>query len=384
MANFDKPIFKAPRGRPSWKGPQGLAELQRHLQTAMLLELHTIPLYLYAAYSVKDNPLATYKFLVVVRQEMLHLGLAGNILCSIGGTPKVYGPEFTPKYPVDIFYDDRVKLELKAAHKDHVQTFVELEAPVQVVKVGVLANILPDYHSIGDFYEATMEGLKELDQEYKSRGENLFDPATFSKQFQTADGSWYDEDMTVIRDIDNAVAAMTIIIQQGEGAQLGEDGKPIAIKNTIQSHYQVFEDIHAMNFECYPVVSNPETERFTEHTKIHKMMLAFDAAYCYLLLTMEKMWDYDGPMRGRLVTNNIMNLMLTIMKPLSLFLVKQQLSETENAAPPFNLYAFVGSKGKTALRELQKLTREAVAEYPNEPELHSVEEAVMGLLEIGF
>jgi hypothetical protein len=57
---------------------------------------------------------------------MLHLGLAGNILCAIGGTPKVYGNEYTPKFPVDIFYEEKVKLQLKPATKENIFTFVEV------------------------------------------------------------------------------------------------------------------------------------------------------------------------------------------------------------------------------------------------------------------
>jgi hypothetical protein len=62
----------------------------------------------------------------VVKQEMLHLGLAGNIFCAIGGTPKVYGEKFTPIFPVNIFYEDKVKLELNPATKENVHTFVEV------------------------------------------------------------------------------------------------------------------------------------------------------------------------------------------------------------------------------------------------------------------
>ena len=62
----------------------------------------------------------------VVRQEMLHLALAGNILCSIGGTPTIYGDTLTPKYSVYMFYDKNVRLQLKAATKENVHMFMEV------------------------------------------------------------------------------------------------------------------------------------------------------------------------------------------------------------------------------------------------------------------
>lgn len=49
------PIFKKPKSKPDWHGPDALKELQQHLQTAVLVELYTIPLYLFAAYSVKKE-----------------------------------------------------------------------------------------------------------------------------------------------------------------------------------------------------------------------------------------------------------------------------------------------------------------------------------------
>lgn len=63
MATLKRPIFKAPTQPPDWAGPEGLTELKKHLQTAVLIELHTIPLYLFAAYSIDDNPLSTYKII---------------------------------------------------------------------------------------------------------------------------------------------------------------------------------------------------------------------------------------------------------------------------------------------------------------------------------
>lgn len=62
------------------------------------------------------------------------------------------------------------------------------------------------------------------------------------------------------------------------------------------------------------------------------------------------MWQYDGLKRGQLATNNISKLMVTIMKPLALFLVTQDsvLHAGENAAAPFNFYEFKPPKKGSA------------------------------------
>jgi len=54
---------------------------------------------------------------------MLHFALAGNILCAIGGEPKLYGDSFTPEYPALIF-SDNVRLNLRGATKENLETFV--------------------------------------------------------------------------------------------------------------------------------------------------------------------------------------------------------------------------------------------------------------------
>jgi hypothetical protein len=58
-----KPIYEGPPVKPDWEAKGAIEELKKHLQTAILLELHTIPLYLFAAYSIKDNAFSAHKFL---------------------------------------------------------------------------------------------------------------------------------------------------------------------------------------------------------------------------------------------------------------------------------------------------------------------------------
>lgn len=58
---------------------------------------------------------------------MLHLGLAGNILCAIRGQPRLYGDAYTPGYPVGVFYEERkITLELKPATRDNIAIFTKV------------------------------------------------------------------------------------------------------------------------------------------------------------------------------------------------------------------------------------------------------------------
>jgi rubrerythrin len=113
--------------------PAARKNLQEHLQAAVSLELQTIPLYLYAAYSIKKPGPASWSIINVVKQEMLHLALSGNILRSIGADPILYHPKtdnhsFVPEYPDEMLYQD-ITLNLQSANKRTLRTFLELERP---------------------------------------------------------------------------------------------------------------------------------------------------------------------------------------------------------------------------------------------------------------
>jgi hypothetical protein len=75
------------------------------------------------------------------------------------------------------------------------------------------------------------------------------------------------------------------------------------------------------------------------------------------------MWTYNGYYRGRLITNNIMNLMSSVLRPLALFLVTQPLKDGKNAAPAFNLYKF--NDNSTPCDQLKALIRDARMAYPD-------------------
>lgn len=73
------------------------------LQDAIEVEHSTIPLYLTALYSMKNQTsfeAATVKSVVV--EEMLHMVHAANVLNAIGGSPDIDHPDFVPKYPLNI------------------------------------------------------------------------------------------------------------------------------------------------------------------------------------------------------------------------------------------------------------------------------------------
>src|ERR1043165_1378391 len=99
------------------KREEVLAELKANLQTAIEIELATIPIYLYAYYSlvrnnesgetISDAQLFANKAggmtMSVAVEEMLHMSLSSNILYAMGVAPQLYGMA-PAQYPTGLPY----------------------------------------------------------------------------------------------------------------------------------------------------------------------------------------------------------------------------------------------------------------------------------------
>jgi Ferritin-like len=67
-----------------------LAWIQGRLQDAIALEYSTQPLYLAAMFSLKVQNYVAYNWIrAIVMEEMVHMGIAANMLAAIGGAPQI-------------------------------------------------------------------------------------------------------------------------------------------------------------------------------------------------------------------------------------------------------------------------------------------------------
>lgn len=105
-------------------------------------------------------------------------------------------------------------------------------------------------------------------------------------------------------------------------------------------------------------------------------MVACDAAYCYLLSTIEILWTYDGNQRDRIIRNNITGLMFVI-KVISKYLIRQDAGNGKKAAPCFNLYARAD-----LLPRLAQLKRETDAAVEASSELREIKQRVDDLVDV--
>lgn len=214
-----------------------VGDLRTALANAIRLEFATVPPYLAALYSIKDgaNAAIAANIRTIVVQEMLHLTLAANILNAVKGKPDF--PGSVPKYPGPLpmgigsepgkpFIVPLKKLSLDVV-KNVFMVIEEPENPIVFPERRARAEAAPEYHTIGEFYEAVSQLIQDL-------GEKIFkgDP----KRQVTG---WFGPDLLFpIHDVQTARAAIEIIVTQGEGTATSPAGGPSGL-----AHYYRFEEI---------------------------------------------------------------------------------------------------------------------------------------------
>ncbi|TDL17872.1 hypothetical protein BD410DRAFT_535231 [Rickenella mellea] len=360
-----------------------LKSLQEHLQTAIAVELSTIPLYLYGMYSVNQpgSPVPS-NIRGVVLEEMLHLSLAGNTLLAVGGTPKLYDSSIIPKYPAPML--GRVPeliLELRGLTKENLQLFIDVETPEAKDAPPESDN----YQSLGQFYKAIELGLAYLNYVTPT----LFNPATVAFQFNPNPpdpNTVFDPEhsdsggLVAVKDLASALTAMKTIVDQGEGNP-GPYDDPLKLE---KDHYDIFKDLRdgTDTWQTFPIISNPTTAGYLAIDKnIHQVSITFDMAYCYLLMTIEKFWTVSSTDGRNALSGNLFGIMGGVLSPLANFLIQQPIGTSgEVAGPCFNYFGF--QSASSALNELKAAIQAAVTAYAGNTQLTGIQDTIGGLTDI--
>ncbi len=195
----------------------GTQAIMGALQQAIELEHSTLPLYLYALYSIDPgkNPDIAEILQSVAVEEMLHLTLASNVLNALGGAPVLDKPDFIPTYPGPLpgGVDKGSSFQLAPFSPTQLEAFLEIERPEDPIDIPVPARALAGGApadsdkpvTIGQFYQRIIAEIQKLDDSaFDSTGRNQLGPDAM------------DCSVNVI-DKPSAVAALTVIIDQGEG-----------------------------------------------------------------------------------------------------------------------------------------------------------------------
>lgn len=196
------------------------------LNGAVMLEFATIPPYLTALWTIRDerHPLAN-SLRNILQEEMLHLALVCNMLVSIGGHPQISSA--APTYPgtLPLGVHPELTVPLGRFSKPMLQVFMEIERPEYVDPAHEEAG--SDGHSdftIGQLYGKILAGFRELDPEF-SQDRQITGPL-----------SWIP-----ILTLDDVAKAIDIIERQGEGSV----GRPEERRGHL-AHYWRFAEMHKL------------------------------------------------------------------------------------------------------------------------------------------
>lgn len=278
-------------------------QLREQLQHAITLELSTIPVYLYAAYSIKDpTSRASALILGVAFEEMLHMLLACNLMNAIGGSPKMTGP-FAPVYPTFIPYHATGGpfIQLQRASRDLMaNTFMQIEQP----GVGRPLDEMEhgeEFETIGQFYEAIADGFRYCDEHHR-----LF-IGDMARQQKAAYFGGGGGRIVTVTDLDSALKAIGMIVEQGEGTSgayqgYGSDAlegpPPVGSfgqdrRSRELAHYFKFAAMATGEVEIpetWPMETNFRTSHFglgEDKKWARDLSDLCNACYVYMLRTME-------------------------------------------------------------------------------------------------
>lgn len=304
------------------------SDLYKHLQTAIELEHSTIPPYLTALYSIQPNSNQAVAQIIfsVVREEMLHMVIVANVLNAIAGSPQVNKPEFIPTYPghLPMVRPDLTVGLAPLSMNLITQTFLQIETsedpedyPTKVL-TATLKTAIPEeeeYNTIGDFYEAIIDKIIELD----GKGQLNINPRN-----QVVNDQWFPKtELFEITDVEKATSALTLIVDQGEGTttehttrissfngkggnQARNNFSPLDPENQ-PAHYYRFAQIvkggrlvsdpenpggfvYDLNQpvkldteKIYPLVENSKAEIYPEDSRARRLVNQFNYSYTNLL-----------------------------------------------------------------------------------------------------
>jgi hypothetical protein len=195
-------------------GIETLESLREHLQWAIELEHLTLPSYLCGLYSLDParNPEAAEVVLSVFYEEMLHVTLAANLLNAVGGRPQFDTPRMLPSYPRYLPHGDHsFKVSLLPFGTEALELFLKIEQPAPPTAQAES----DEYETIGQFYAAIRNGLRELCTHIGEANVFCGDPAR-----QVTDVSFHGGARRVIAvdSLATALLALQEVVEQGEGA----------------------------------------------------------------------------------------------------------------------------------------------------------------------
>lgn len=291
--------------------PRTPADLKKALPLAIAFEHATIPIYLYALYSLDPSRNMKIARLIesVVKEEMLHMLLACNLSNAIGCPPNLRARTFIPDYPRQVpgMIAQGLQIGLEPFSKRLVeQTFMKIEAPDDPIGVRVESPDDPNRLSVGEFYGLIRDQL--------CKGGS----ALFARPTGRQIGSARMPGVTAVTDLKSALEAIETIVEQGEGTPVS----PKTPAGDYAHYYRFAEILHGREIVpnpaaderthpderylyegprvpfdpegVWPVKSNPKAKDYRPRTRARRAMDTFNYTYTTLLARIDDLTNDRG------------------------------------------------------------------------------------------
>lgn len=349
--------------------------LREHLQEACRIEMSTIPVYLYALYSLrvtipKDRATTTPAYAQigahdVIRsiaiEEMLHVLLARNLLTAVGGRLTFASATFTPDYPETMLHRvPRLVLHLRRCDDEQLRAFMQVETPSDEVKVETPAT--DTYHTLAELYESIEDGFEFLDKHHHDElWKNPREAHQVSGRYHPYWAQSGGGAPISVTDLKTAKEAILTIVRQGEGRRrtdlVGRNPlRPVAPDNPPEfCHFEKFGRVLAgweprwpagldEKSGLWPVASDPDPRRWPED--VRALADLFDGCYAYTLHLLDELYATSYPVekprtsRKHQLIQNLLTSMGGLLYPIAALLVRQHVGKDDqdrdvHAGPTF-------------------------------------------------
>jgi len=330
------------------KKPLSKAEMQDlrdHLQTAVEIELSTIPIYLYTYYSINRQPgncdplangeeLATFAnkagglIMSVAVEEMLHMSLACNLLRSLGGQPVIYGKS-PASFPSNLpHHKAGFKVGLSKLTKDQLKKFLDIEKPEK-------AHAQPqgdNWKTIGQFYDyittlidrttdadygqqsnqlpggkgyyaaSNVDTIYPTNAWYIKQPENPLSPVERGASQANYPNSEDSGSLSLVTNRTSAIQAINTIKHQGEGYADDHSHKNDDPEKNEDSHWFKFKSLEKQikkfeekDLDCFRLNFPDNPKRADYPAQFLPMVDLANAVYAYLLLITQVSYTLSGP-----------------------------------------------------------------------------------------
>ena len=264
--------------------------LEESLQKAVELEMSTIPPYLYAAWSIDANQhhSGTRDVIVdIAKEEMLHMGIACNLLASIGGRPRIV--RAAPRYPTHLpqHVHKGLQVALEPLSRDLLlRTFMAIEEPATHLVDD--PDFVPSGSTlIGEFYDAVQHAFEARSPDFSTARQIDLDNSFFKGSF-------------VVANLDDVRTGIDLIKRQGEGTSAAPFENR-ADPEELAHFYQFGEIAHGHRLTrtapftyTGDVVQMPAVRTVAPADPTAPAATQFNRVYSDLLGGLERAWDGGG------------------------------------------------------------------------------------------